>query len=175
MKQTRGGTFSENEPRFFVIQSIERFVTWTTILWHVPLMKEAVFVKMNIPESIQSAVDQYVEIYQVSKQLEERMKELKSLILSFMRENEFSEIPDSNHYGKVQLSVSERATLTARYTTYNLDELAKLLDAATLDRCVVSVVDKDKLAALSKLGEVDDDILEHKSTRPSYALTVRLE
>lgn len=129
----------------------------------------------NIPEEIQSAVDQYVELYQVSKQLEDRMKELKVSILTFMNENGVDDIMDRQGRGKVQLSVTERATLTSRYTTYDMDVVANMLDSAVLERCVVSVVDKEKLEALSQLGEVDSAILSHKSTKPTQALSVKLK
>lgn len=129
----------------------------------------------NIPPQIQDAVDQYMELHQVSKQLDERMKELKDLIVSFMKESEFEHIRDKNRTGKVQLVVIERASVTARYTTYNLEELTNLLEPALLQRCTVSVIDKDKLEALSKLGEVATDVLSHKSTKPSYSLNVRID
>lgn len=129
----------------------------------------------TIPAQVQDAVDQYMELHQVSKQLESRMKDLREVILPFMKENEVELIRDNNLTGKVQLSVTERATMTSRYTTYGLEELAKLLDPTLLQKCVVSLVDKDKLEALSKLGEIDANVLTHKSTKPSYSLMVRFD
>jgi hypothetical protein len=129
----------------------------------------------TVPVQIQDAVDQYMELHQVSKQLEERMKELREIILSFMKEHEMKQIHDKNRTGKVQLSVTERATMTSRYTTYDLAELAKSLNPVQLQKCVVSVVDKEKLDALSKLGEVDADVLAQKTTKPSFSLIVRFD
>lgn len=128
----------------------------------------------TIPDQIQMAVDQYVELYQVSKQLEERMKGLKDVILQFMKEQNVDQLRDANQVGKVLLLVSERATTTARYTTYDLAEIASLLEPDLLEKCVARVIDKEKLNALSKLGEVSADVLAHKTTKPSYSLSVRL-
>lgn len=129
----------------------------------------------EISEPVQEAVNQYMELHQVSKQLEERMKELREVILPFMKEHEVGQILNTNRTGKVQLSVTERVPVTSRYSTYDVEELAKLLDPLLLQKCVVTVVDKDRLDALSKLGEVDSDVLAHKSTKPSYSLVVRVE
>lgn len=137
-------------------------------------MKGEANVSASMPEFIQTEVDQYIELYQVSKQLEGRMKDLKSKILSFMQENQMDEIWDSKRTGKVQLSASERAPLTTRYTTYDIDVLSTLLTPTILERCVVSVIDKEKLEALRQLGEVDEEVLSHKSTQNAYALKVRM-
>ena len=129
---------------------------------------------VNIPGTIQDAVDQYMELYQVSKQLEERMLTLRKVIEPFMRDNAVDSVRDRNRTGKVQLTVQERAKVTARYTTYELDELCKVLDPSLIQRCVVEVVDKDKVEALAKLGEIPSTVSEHRTTVPTYSLTVRL-
>lgn len=128
-----------------------------------------------IPETIQDAVDQYLELYTVSKQLEERMKELRSPIEAFMKEQQVPFIFDRQRTGKVQLGQTDRATATARYTTYALEDVLPLLPQASVEKCVVQVVDKDKLEALAKLGEVPSVVLEHKATRPSYSFSVRID
>ncbi|QSO52153.1 hypothetical protein JZ785_26000 [Alicyclobacillus curvatus] len=130
---------------------------------------------MNIPGTVQDAVDQYMELYQVSKQLEERMSTLRKIIEPFMREYEISAIRDRNRTGKVQLTVQERARMTARYTTYYAQELSKLLEPHVIQRCLVEVVDKDKVDALSKLGELPAEVSEYRTTSPTYSLTVRFE
>ena len=129
--------------------------------------------KKMIPTRVQEAVDQYVEIYQVWKQLEVRMKSLRDVILPFMKEHEIQEIPDKLNMRKVQLFITQRAAMTSRYTTYDFAELAALMNPALLEKCVVSVVDKEKVMALSSLGEIDESILTHKSTQSSYSLQVR--
>ncbi|QSO46504.1 hypothetical protein JZ786_18850 [Alicyclobacillus mengziensis] len=129
----------------------------------------------NIPGQVQDAVDQYMELYQVSKQLDERMSALRKVIEPFMRDNEISAIRDRNRTGKVQLNVQERARMTARYTTYEVEQLSKLLEPHLIQRCLVEVVDKDKVEALSKLGELPADVIDYRTTSPTYSLTVRFE
>lgn len=128
-----------------------------------------------IPSTIQDAVDQYMELHQVSKQLEERMKTLRQAIEPFMREHAVDYIRDKNRTGKVQLTMLERATMTSRFTTYEVEAMSKALEPSALKRCLVEVVDKDKLEALCKLGEIPADVLAYKSTKPTYSLTVRFD
>lgn len=128
----------------------------------------------NIPNQVQDAVDQYMELYQVYKQLEERIQGLKKVIETFMREHEVDSIPDRNRTGRVQLNVQERAKLTSRYTTYDVEDLSKVLDLNLVQKCLVEVVDKDKVEALSKLG-VFPDVSPYKVTSQTYSLLVRFE
>ena len=129
----------------------------------------------HIPHTVQDAVDQYMEFYQVSKQLEERMQALRKVIEPFMKENGLNAIRDRNKTGKVQLNVQERAKMTSRYTTYTAEELSKALDPNLVQRCLVEVIDKDKVEALVKLGEISTDLSAYKSTTTTYSLGVRFE
>ena len=128
-----------------------------------------------VPHHVQDAVDKYLQLHAVSKQLEDKMKELRGIIEQFMKQNEVDSISDSNHTGRVLLSLVDRPLTTARYTTYHIDELTDVLETDVLRRCIVEVVDRDRLEALSKLGEIPSDILSRKSTRPSYSLAVRFD
>lgn len=129
----------------------------------------------NIPDNVQDAVDQYMELYQVYKQLEERIQGLRKVIEPFMKENSVDFMRDRNRTGKVQLTVQERAKLTSRYTTYDAAELLKVLDSSMVQKCLVEVVDKDKVEALSKLGELPADVSTYRMTAPTYSLMVRFD
>lgn len=130
-------------------------------------------VDVAIPAEILDAVDQYLELYTVYKQLEARLKELRTYIEPFMRENSLEHIGNRNRTGRVQLTLAERPSATARYSTYDLAEILALLEPSAAEKCVVNVVDKDKLEALAKLGEVPTEVLEHRITKPTYSLSVR--
>ncbi|WP_067623142.1 DUF7376 domain-containing protein [Alicyclobacillus acidiphilus] len=129
----------------------------------------------NIPDTVQDAVDQYVESYQVYKQLEERIQSLRKVIEPFMKESGIDVIPDRKRIGRVQLTVQERAKLTSRYTTYEVEQLRQVLAPDLVEKCLVEVVDKDKVEALSKLGEIPPQTSEFKSVTPTYSLSVRFE
>jgi hypothetical protein len=124
---------------------------------------------------MQNTVDQFIELYMVSKQLEERMKPLREAILAFLKEQNLEYIENRKRTGKVQLTVAERPTMTSRYSVYDIEELSRLLDVSMMQRCMVQVVDKDKLEALCKLGEIESEVLKHKSTKQTYSLTVRYD
>jgi hypothetical protein len=127
----------------------------------------------NIPEAVQDAVDQYVKLYQVFKQLEEKIQELRKEIEPFMKDNGTDSIPDRNHIGKVHMTVQKRAKMTSRYTTYDVDELSKALEPTVVKKCLVEVVDRDKVDALTKLGEIPSELADHRAVMPTYSLTVR--
>lgn len=127
----------------------------------------------NLPDEIQQAVDQYVALHFVSKQMEERMRKMKEVILPFMTEHGLTIIPSKEQPGQVHIMTTERSPMTSRYSTYHLDTISSYLSPEVLEKCVVSVVDRDKLDALYKMGEIDEDILSHKTTQTSYSLIVR--
>ena len=127
----------------------------------------------NIPGTVQDAVDQYMEFYKVYKQLEERMQEMRKIIEPFMKDNGVDAISDRKQTGKVQLTLQERAKMTSRYTTYDIAELSKAVEPNLVKKCLVEVVDKDKVEALAKLGELPHDISSYRSTAQSYSLMVR--
>lgn len=127
----------------------------------------------NIPGTVQDAVDQYMEFYRVYKQLEEKMQEMRKIIEPFMKDNGVDAISDRKQTGRVQLTLQERAKMTSRYTTYDIEELSKAFDSKLVKKCLVEVVDKEKVEALTKLGEFPSDISSYKSTAPAYSLAVR--
>ncbi|MFB5190657.1 DUF7376 domain-containing protein [Alicyclobacillus fastidiosus] len=127
----------------------------------------------TIPDVVQDAVDQYVELYQVFKQLEERVQALRKEIEPFMKDSGIESISDRNRLGKVQMTVQNRAKMTSRYTTYDVHELSKLLSPELVEKCLVEVVDRERVDALTKLGEISSEVAAHRAVTPTYGLTVR--
>lgn len=127
----------------------------------------------NIPGAVQDAVDQYMEIYKVYKQLEERMQETRKIIEPFMKDNGVDAISDTKQTGRIQLTLQERAKMTSRYTTYDIADLSKAVEPNLVKKCLVEVIDKDKVEALAKLGELPSNVSSYRSTAQSYSLTVR--
>ncbi|WP_026961487.1 hypothetical protein [Alicyclobacillus herbarius] len=129
----------------------------------------------NVRADVQVAVDHYLELYAEAKQLEKKMDALRKVIEVYMKENDLEQMAHSNGGGWIQLVPQERPVMTSRYTTYDTAELANLLPPAVRKKCLVEVVDKDKLEALAKLGEVPEDVLQRKVTRSSVSWVVRFE
>ncbi len=130
---------------------------------------------VRVRADIQLAVDQYLELYSVYKQLEKKIDELRKVIEPYMKENGLEHVANSDGTGRVQLALAERPIVTSRYTTYDADEICSLLNASVWKKCVVEVVDKEKLEALAKMGEVPEEVLARKVTKPSYSMVVRYE
>ncbi|MDQ0189852.1 hypothetical protein JI721_06720 [Alicyclobacillus cycloheptanicus] len=128
----------------------------------------------DIPKSVQDAVDQYIEVYRVYKQLEERMQEMRNIIEPYMKANDVQVISDRQHSGKIHLTVQERAKVTSRYTLYDVDALSQLLDSTMMKKCLVEVVDKEKVEALCKMGELPEEVSTCRSVSPTYSFSVRL-
>lgn len=129
---------------------------------------------MAVAAEIQLAVDKYVELYKTCKEMEERMEELRAAIEPYMHQAGLAAVDATDGSAFIALGVSQRPVMNARYTTYGLEEVAPLLTPALRRRCVVEVVDKEKLEALCKLGELPEDILARKLTRTASSFSVRL-
>ena len=75
-----------------------------------------------------------------------------------MKDHGVEAISDRKQTGRVQLTLQERAKMTSRYTTNDIEELSKAFDPKLVKKCLVEVVDKDKVEALTHLGEFPFDI-----------------
>jgi len=129
---------------------------------------------MVIKKEIQVAVDAYLATIVEEKRVREELDRLRKVIEPYMKDHEVSAIEASDGRGKVELKQQVRATVSARYTTYDLAEVAPMLTPTVRKKCVVDVIDRDKLEALHKLGEVSAEIMEHKVTKLSDIFTARL-
>lgn len=119
-----------------------------------------------VRRDIQVAVDQYLNIYQEHKKLKEQLDGLREVIQPYMDEHELPFIEATDGRGRVEVSHQERPVMNARYTTYDAAEIAQLLQPSLRKKCIVEVVDKEKLEALCKLGEAPSSVLERKITKP---------
>ncbi|MCL6443982.1 MAG: hypothetical protein K6T83_11085 [Alicyclobacillus sp.] len=124
---------------------------------------------------IQLAVDEYVRLYAEVKQLETKLDELRAIIEPYMVQEAVRELSTTDGSGRLVMNQSERPVMSARYTSYDVNEIAALLPPNLRKKCIVEVVDKDKLEALSKLGEVSPDVVARKITRSTTSLMVRLD
>ena len=128
----------------------------------------------SMKKQMELHVDQYLSIYQECKKMQEQLDELREIIESYMKENKVDSLEGTRGQGKIELKQQERPIMNARYTTYSLDDISNVIPANMKKKCIVEVVDKDKLEALCKLGEVSNDILQMKQTKTSYSFNVRL-
>jgi hypothetical protein len=129
---------------------------------------------VRLPREVQLAVDEYLELYRQYKQIDAALKELRGVIEPFLKEHAESAIEGSNGEGKIELTRTQRPIMNAQYTTYGLADISALLPANVLKKCTVQVIDKDRLEALGKLGEIPEDVLGCRQTKESVSFTVRL-
>lgn len=127
-----------------------------------------------IKKEMQVAIDEYLRVYKEYKRLEDALGELRQIIEPYMKEQALNSVEGSDGLGRLDLSLQQRPIMNARYTTYALEDMADCLTHALKKKCVVEVVDKDKLEALCKLGELPQEVLERKTVRASYSFIARL-
>ncbi|GMA50801.1 hypothetical protein GCM10025857_21580 [Alicyclobacillus contaminans] len=128
---------------------------------------------VTVRKDIQGAVDAFVRLHAQMKAVREEMEALRQVIEPYMAEQGVGVITTSDGTARVERATQDRPLLSARYTTYELDEVLPLLPAQARKQCVVEVVDKEKLEALHKLGQVPDEALKCKRTRVTVTLSVR--
>lgn len=129
----------------------------------------------GVRPDIQIAVDQYLDFYVEMKALEKKVDALRKVIQPYMEEVGFDEIYSSNGGGKVELARAERSSSTSKYTTYDAERIASLLSPGMKKKCFVEVVDKDKLEALCKLGEIPENVLEERMTKVTTSFLAKLK
>lgn len=129
---------------------------------------------MRLPQDVQIAVDTYLALYRQSKELDSRLKSLRSVIEPFLKEHPDAVLDATDGSGKIELTASRRPIMNAQYTTYNIEDITPHLPAHILRKCTVQVIDKDRLESLGKLGQIPDEVLELKQTRESLSFTCKL-
>lgn len=129
----------------------------------------------GIRSDVQVAVDQYLELYVEAKKIEKKLDALRQVIEAYMKENGLDRVDHTDGRGHIQLTVQERPIMTSRYTTYDAGDIASLLPPNVRKKCIVEVIDKEKLEALEKLGEVSEEVLSRKQTKSSVSWVVRYQ
>lgn len=122
---------------------------------------------------MQRVTDEYIELYKKQKKLKEEMDALRNIIEPYMLENNIEELKGFTVDGYLKLSEQERPTVTARYSTYDIEEISPLLPTKMKNKCIVKVIDKEALEGLYKLGEISEEILHKKNTKKSVRLSVK--
>lgn len=126
-----------------------------------------------IPANIQEQVDEYVDLHKACKELESRLKKLRKEIEPFMEENELESIRNSAGNGAIHLEPSNMAIVTAQFTAYSpsiLEQLGKEVAEMVME----TVVDRDKLEAMVKLGVIQEDhIKPYKQFKAVRKFTVK--
>lgn len=128
--------------------------------------------KARIRKDIQEKVDMYIELDAQYKAIEKQLKQLRKEIEPYMDEQGIKRI-DGTNGGYIELVDTNRAILTSRYTSYDLNGVLSLLDEEAKKQCVVKVVDKDVLELLVKTGKAPEDVYKYKVYNPSRNFTTR--
>jgi hypothetical protein len=122
-------------------------------------MKETPVITPVIPEDIQEAVDEYVPLHKAYKEMEAQLKKLRKQIEPFMEENSVDLIMNTDKTGSIALVDSNMAIVTAQYTSYSTELLAKL-GKEVVEMVAETVVNKDKLEAMVSLGAIEPEVIK---------------
>lgn len=128
----------------------------------------------KMQKEMQLAVDRYLELYKENKRLKDEMDLLKGEIETYMQDNQLHVLEGTASSGKVERILQERPPMNSRYTTYDLNTISQFLTPSLKKKCVVEVVDKEKLESLCKLGQISSEVLELKLSKTSYSFVTRV-
>lgn len=126
--------------------------------------------KKKVPKAVQDAVDEWVQLHAQYKKIERQLGALRDIIEPYMEDNDVQVLSGSAGGGIGRISM-DRPPVTARYTSYDIDDVEEFLSEEAKEKCLVKVVDRDMLEACCKLGIAPEEILtELKITTRSYQL-----
>ena len=128
--------------------------------------------KARIRKDIQEKVDAYIELDAQYKAIEKQLKQLRKDIEPYMDEHGIKRI-DGTEGGYIEIVDTNRAIVTSRYTSYDLDGVLSLLDGEAKKQCVVKVVDKDMLELLVKTGKAPEEVHQYRRYNPGRNFTTR--
>lgn len=107
------------------------------------------------------------------RQLERDMKRLRAELEEYMDSKGLDFIFDDNGLG-VAREVREMTEITARYTTYDVDDLIVGVDnPEVIADCIVEVVDRDLVQAKILTGELPKEVQELKRSKPTICFVTK--
>ena len=108
------------------------------------------------------------------KALESKLRTMRKSIEGYMEEKSVSSIRATDEaIGSISREEQNRPVVSARYTSYDKEDVLPFLSAKTKKTCLVEVVDTEILELLVKLGEIDESVLEHEVTKPVITFSVK--
>lgn len=115
-----------------------------------------------VPKDIQEIAEEYIHTHANLKELEKKVKSMRSIIEPYMKNNNLNEIPGIGNLGKIQIAEQDRPHITSRYTYYDASLIMPRLPMNLKKECIAHVIDKDRLEALVKLNAVPQDLLSYR-------------
>jgi hypothetical protein len=126
-----------------------------------------------IPSEIQDIVEEFIEAHAKLKDLESRVKKLRTVIEPYMKTNSIEELIGIAQSGKILLGTMDRPHITSQYTYYNTPEIVQLISPEARIKCLVTLIDKEALEALAVLKEVPEEVLNFRILTTISRLSVQ--
>lgn len=120
-----------------------------------------------ISKAMREKVEKYVELYSEMKAIEAQLKEMRPEIEEYMAKKGANIIEARN--GSVQRSMVSRPNTSAVYTTYHVS-VVSVLSAEAASECLETVIDRDKLDHLVKIGKADRKLVDQYKMSKSVPL-----
>jgi hypothetical protein len=115
----------------------------------------------RVRKEIMEKVEAYHIKHAQMKKLERELKDLRNEIEPYMKERGLNNI--LNDLGKgVALEQRRMPYITARYSTYETEDLLMVLEPKLVADCIVEVVDRDIIDAMVKLSKIPPEVEELK-------------
>lgn len=127
--------------------------------------------KPRVTLDCQAEVDKYIRLHEEYKKIEKQLEELRKVIEPALQESNLVKV-NGTQGGSVQVITQERPNVTGRYSTYELEDIEQFLSAKAKKACIVKRIDREKLEALMKIGEVDEELQELKRLTPQVSIRV---
>ena len=125
----------------------------------------------GVSKDIQAKVDEYIELDAEFKKIKAELSAMRDEIQPYMEENNLTVIKGSLR-GAISLSPRSQAPITARYSSYNVDEVSEFLDAKGKRKAIVKVVDRDVLEMMIKEGSAPEELLQLKQYNETTTFTI---
>lgn len=125
-----------------------------------------------IKKDIMNDVTEYLLLDQEIKAKTKKLKELRDRIEPYMKDKELKTIVTS--VGHIEIKPQPRAITTARYSSYEPDDLLKAIDPNLVAECIVERVDKEIVDFLIVTKKIPKEVEELKLMPLSPCFTVKM-
>lgn len=109
----------------------------------------------RVRQDIQKKVDRYLEFHKYVSTLNTRLKELRAEIEPYMDEKGLERIYGDKQEGSIDIVYQQRPEVNARYTTYDMNKVSKVISRKQLEMCLTKVVDREMIDYLIATDMID--------------------
>ena len=132
---------------------------------------EVILMAKAIRKDIMEDVKEYLLLDQQVKAGEKRLRELRKRIEPYMGERELNNIV--TEVGSIVIVPQPRAIMSARFTTYEIDDLLKVASPDAVSMCIVEKVDREAVDYLVSTKVIPKDVENYKQMLISPCFSVK--